>query len=192
MNATMTVGGNSADPVHQILLAAEAALPTRADLLFAGQLQIANIRKRTLAGLDVDGTPFVRYSAAYADRKAKKVGKGLVNLFGTAHHTHMMNALQVIVDSDAEFGVGIYANEELAIRARVHNEGATIPTRLSYSAFEAAKYGYEPRNPRRYKQAKATFEMPRRHWLGASDAEVAGIADAIGERLEERLKTVGN
>ena len=107
----MTVGGSSADPVHQIQLAAAAALPNRADLLFGGQLQIANIRTRTLAGTDVDGAPFAPYSAAYAARKAKKLGDGVVNLFGAAHHTHMMNALQVVVDSDTEFGVGIYANE---------------------------------------------------------------------------------
>jgi hypothetical protein len=189
MNATMTVGGG-ADPVHQIMLAAEAALPTQADLLFGGQLQIANISKRTFAGMDVDGAPFVRYSAAYADRKAKKLGTGVVNLFGADHHTHMLNALQVLVDGETEFGVGIYANEELAVRARVHNEGATISTRLSYGAFEAAEYGYGPRNPRRYKRAKATFEIPRRYWLGASSDDVAGIADAIGERIEQRLKSI--
>jgi hypothetical protein len=175
MDATFT-GNGGAHPIAQFRLAVQATSPTRGDLLFGGSLLVATIRDRTLAGMDVDGAPFAPYSEAYAKRKAGGLGHGRVDLFGADHHTHMLNALQTVVDSDASFGVGIYTNDELETRARVHNEGLAVRTRLGSGKGKPKKGG------------KSSFDMPRRHWLDASQDEVETINAAIGERIDARLK----
>lgn len=174
MTATFT--NNGTDPVATFRLAVRASKPTRGDLLFAGQLLVTAIRDRTLAGIDVDGAPFAPYSAAYAKRKTGALGHGRVDLFGADHHTHMLNALQVVADSDEGFGVGIYGNDELEKRARVHNEGLTVRTRLGTGKGKAKKGG------------RSSFAMPRRRWLDASDGERAALENAVGARIEARLK----
>jgi len=176
MSATFT-GTGGADPIAQFRLAKFASDPTREELLFGGQLMIATIRERTFAGTDVDGAPFAPYSERYAARKAKSVGGGLVNLFGTGHHTHMLNELQTIIAADGKgFNVGIYTNDELEQRARVHNEGLTVRTRLGTGKGKPKKGGV------------SSFAMPRRRWLDASISEVEDVYRAIGERIDERLK----
>ena len=110
-----------------------------------------------------------------------------MDLFGAAHHTHMLNALQTVVDTDESFGVGIYSNDELETRARVHNEGATIRTRLGSGKHGKTKLRFHPETFQYRK--KATFEMPRRHWLGANEADVAMIENAVGARIDERKRT---
>lgn len=174
VNATFT-GSGGADPISEFRLVVQAANPTRADLLVGGNLLIANIRDRTLGGLDVDGTPFVPYSERYAKRKSGSLGHGRVDLFGDGHHTHMLNALQTFVDSDDSFGVGIYTNDELEERARVHNEGLTIRTRLGSGKSKPKKGG------------RASFTMPRRRFLDANAADVSMIENAVGERVTARL-----
>jgi hypothetical protein len=177
MSATFT-SSNGGDPVAQFRLAAAEARYTRADLLYGGNLILGVIRDRTFAGTDVDGAAFEPYSPEYAKRKAGSVGAGVVNLFGADHHTHMLNALQVLVDSDVSFGIGIYSNDELESRARVHNEGLEIRTRLGT--------GNGKRKPK--KGGKASFMMPRRQFLGASPTEIADANEAMVERVNERLK----
>jgi Phage virion morphogenesis family len=175
MDATFK-GPGGRDPVAEFRLLRFATTPTRADLLFGGNLLVAAIRDRTFAGTDVDGAAFAPYSPAYAKRKSGVLGHGRVDLFGADHHTHMLNALQTVVDGDATFGVGIYTNDELEARARVHNEGLTVRTRLGTGKGKPKKGG------------KSSFAMPKRHWLGASAAELDAIYDAIGDRTDERLK----
>ncbi len=92
---------------------------------------------------------------------------------------HMLNALQVVADSDESFGVGIYANEELEERARVHNEGLTVPTRLGKGGGKQRQGG------------RASFAMPQRRWLDASAEDVDAIGRAIEERIAERLRASG-
>ncbi|HEX4138361.1 MAG TPA: phage virion morphogenesis protein [Bryobacteraceae bacterium] len=175
MDATFT-GDGGGDPIAQFHLVIREAAPTRADLLFGGSLLIAGIRDRTVAGVDVDGSPFAPYSEDYAKRKSGALGHGRVDLFGADHHTHMLNALQTVVDGDDSFGVGIYANDELEERARVHNEGLTIRTRLGSGRHKPKKEG------------KASFDMPQRRWLDANMSEVQSVNQAIGERIDDRLR----
>lgn len=175
MTATFT-SGNGTDPITEFHLVVREAKPTNADLLFGGSLMIATIRDRTFAGMDVDGTPFTPYSEAYAKRKAGSLGAGLVNLFGADHHTHMLNALQTVADGDESFGVGIYSNDELETRARVHNEGGTIRTRLGRGKGKPKKGG------------RASFDMPQRRFLDASADDIAMVENAIGDRITARLK----
>lgn len=190
MTATFT-GSNGADPVAEFRLDVQSVRPLRSDLLLAGQLMIAAIRDRTFAGIDVEGGSFAPYSPAYAKRKSGALGHGRVDLFGADHHTHMLNALQTIVNSiepfKESFSVGIYSNDELETRARVHNEGATIRTRLGTGKHGKTRLRFHPETFG-YK-GKASLNMPRRHWLGANAADVAMIENAVGARIDQRKRT---
>ena len=177
MTATFT-GTNGAEPITEFRLVVRNAKPTRGDLLFAGNLMVAAIRDRTFAGMDVDGAPFAPYSAGYAKRKSAGLGHGRVDLFGAGHNTHMLNALQTVVDGEESFAVGIFANDELEARARVHNEGLTIRTRLGSGKGKAKKGG------------KGSFTMPERRFLDASGADVEMIENAVGERISGRLRLI--
>lgn len=175
MTASFTAQGGR-DPVAEFRLLIENARPARSDLLYAGSLLVTAIRDRTLAGTDVSGAPFQPYSASYAKKKSGALGHARVDLFGTQNHVHMLNALQVVAESDESFGVGIYANEELEERARVHNEGLSVPTRLGRGRGKAKAGGL------------GSFQMPRRRWLDASQQDLEMIENAIGQRITERLK----
>ncbi len=177
MTASFTTTSGQ-EPLAAFRVLVQAAKPARSDLLYAGALLVTRIRDRTFAGTDASGAPFTPYSPGYAKKKAGKLGHGRVDLFGTANHMHMLNALQVVADSDESFGVGIYANEELEERARVHNEGLSVPTRLG-------------KGRKQRKGGRPSFTMPQRRWLDASPEDVDAIGRAIEERIAERLKASG-
>lgn len=58
------VGPNGSDPRTAIHATIEAfTAPTVGDLLYVGQLWTSRIRKRTFAGVDVNGSPFAAYNS---------------------------------------------------------------------------------------------------------------------------------
>lgn len=194
MTATFTAP-NGADPAAHAHNLMTAAQPTEGDLLYALQRQRTRILKRTAAGVDADGASFAAYSPGYAKKKAA-FGRTGVDLRGR-NAPHMLQAIVVTAgpltdegDSDTlaiEGAIGFY-DERAALLAEVHNDGATIRTRLGYGGFEEASYGYKPRNAGRLKAAKATLTMPRRHFFDASDADVHEMENDMGTRSEMRMR----
>lgn len=169
-------GPGGVDAATHILNLAAAARPTVAEVLYAGQRQETRIVQRTLAGKDVDGNSFAPYSPNYAKRKARAGHSTTVNLFGTENHPHMMNRIVVLVGT-ADLLQLAFQGEE-SVRARVHNEGASIRTR-------SAAAGRKKKKGRR-----SSFKMPRRHFWDASVAEVREMVNDLGQAINARLKTV--
>lgn len=94
---------------------------TDADRMFGGQFIRSRIADRTARGVDANGQRFAEYTPGYAKRKAKAGGRvDQVDLYGTEHHPHMMNAMLARVNADG-FEVGFYGEE--SVRAQAINEG---------------------------------------------------------------------
>jgi hypothetical protein len=110
------------DPVRALdLFLAGTVNPSREAMEYAGQREITRIRTRTMAGTDVNGSPFAPYSPAYAKRRAKK-GRSIapVNLLMTGI---MQTSLTVEIRGPKSFAI-VEMNEEAKAYGRAHNEGA--------------------------------------------------------------------
>ena len=186
-SAITFTGPGGVDPMSHILHLEQLARPTTADCLLAGQYLRTRIRERTASGVDADGVSFPAYSEAYAAEKGKHLGHAdIVDLFGWSQHPHMLNSIVVSIDGQAFedgsviaddrpvnlFQVGIY-DEEAAMRAQVHNEGATVGTR------RGAKKSKKPN--------RGSFAMPRRHFFDANHDDLVNMERIIGENIDARL-----
>ena len=188
---------------QHILQIAADAVANVSDAVLAGQLLRSRIAERTARGVDARGASFVPYSEAYAKEKAVRLGSAdTVDLFGYVHHPHMMNAMVVRVNGSemgasplSLFGmpvfqgfggsvnrtpaqmleVGFYGEE--ATRARVHNEGAEVRTRLGSGKSKKQK-----------KDGKSSFNMPMRHFFDANEEDIRLMELAIGNNINARLK----
>ena len=200
-------GPKGEPPEHHILRIEQAATITTEDVLYAGEILRSRIRQRTLAGLDVHGGPFIAYSPAYAKRKAARLGSSdVVNLFGYEHHPHMLNAMLVRAGG-MELGPDDHApaasanpqpvpatllqvgfwNEEAATKAQVHNEGATIRTRLHTQMKLFTGSGRKAR----YGSNKASnFRMPKREFFDANAQDRELMERGIEERRLARLAAI--
>lgn len=187
-------GPGGQTPSIHILKLAEAAQVTVGDALYAGQALRTRIRTRTAQGIAFDGSPFPAYSKEYRKRKVLMLGHAdAVDLFGPDNHPHMLNAISVVSggtilatgqsastsplelpEPSAQVSLVIFGEAE-AMRARVHNEGATVTTRLGKGKGKAKKGG------------KATFNMPRRRFFDASADDQEFMVFAIGKRRQERM-----
>lgn len=174
---------------EHILRLGAMAVPTAADLLFAGEIIRAKILERTSQGIDADGASFTPYSESYRKAKTRQLGHAdTVDLFGPSRHVHMLNTLLVSVDNMEQAAptnapasllqVGFW-NEETARRASVHNEGMEVRTRLG-----SGKSG------KKKKGGQALFTMPRRHFFDVNAEDVAMIERAVGLRIDERMLEV--
>lgn len=71
--------------------------------------------------------------------------------------------------------VGFYESDQ-ALRARVHNEGGTVRTRLGKGKGKPKKDG------------KSSFAMPKRPFFHATAEDIALMTRAIGERIMSRIR----
>ncbi len=179
--------------IHRLVLSVQ---PTAGDCIMAAQVLRSDIRDDTANGIDSEGNPFPAYSDGYAKQKSRKGGNASpVDLFGVDRPPHMLNSMLVRIggqeisaessiafDGNPEpaetFSLGIY-DEGAALRARIHNEGADIQTRLGSGKGKPKKGG------------QATVLMPRRHFFDASPARIERMERVIGERIQERLRRNG-
>lgn len=196
-------GPNGQRPSEFILKLAGAASPTVGEALYAGQALRTRIRQRTAQGIDAFGAPFAPYSESYRKRKVLMLGSSdTVDLFGMDQHPHMLNAIvvesgNVLAVSGSEmgelFGIemdpGTVSGNDVpativslvihdgpeAERARAHNEGATIRTRL----------GTGKGKPRR--GGAATFTLPVRRFFDASQDDIEFMGFAMAQRRQARL-----
>lgn len=187
-------GPGGADPFDHLISIANGLVPTEGDLLNAGHLLRAQIRDRTFRGVDANGAPFTGYSAAYAKRKMARGRSGTVDLFGAEKNAHMLDGMTVkagsakldpgqepAADVNASpapanlIQVGFYESDQ-AVRARVHNEGGTVRTRLGKGKGKPKKGGV------------SSFSMPRRHFFDANREDIALMTRAIGERIMSRIR----
>lgn len=159
------------------------AKPNASDLAKAGDYLVPVIRNRTLSGVSYDGTPFAPYSPAYASRK----GGSTVTLFsqGDKNQGHMLDAV-THQETDNTLDVGIFGNDKLATLAQVHQEGATIRTRLGWGM-----EGFKRHPGRRRTRGKDFSTIPARRWLGASEQDIARMNEIIMESMAERLRRNG-
>lgn len=116
------------DPVKAITDLLRDVLPTRGAMQHAGELQIARIRARTLAGNDVDGQQFAPYSPQYA-KKRQQAGKRSAppNLRFT---NRMLGSLNVEVRSERQFAI-VVTDEEARAYGAANNYGSSrgLPAR---------------------------------------------------------------
>lgn len=160
--------------------------PNEGDLMLAGEFQRGNMRDRSFAGVDINGHPFVPYTPGYAKQK----GQTNVDLFGRKASKHMLNALTVQVPSDASsINIGIWDDGELATRAQVHNEGATIRTRSGKGKAKPRKskmerlFGIEMEH-------RTSFRMPQREFLGATEQDTNDMGQIIVNSIAARMEGI--
>lgn len=188
MTASFSGPGGS-DPVKEVQRLVVSAIPTEGDCLYAVQRERTRILKRTGGGVDAEGARFTPYSAAYAKRKAKYRDPSTVDLRGR-NAPHMLQAMLVTAGSLRESGesskpgrdmtIGFY-DDRAAMLAQVHNEGATIRTRLGKGKKSKPKKG-----------GVASFRMPKREFFKATAEDVFSMEQDIGSRVEFRLKQLEN
>jgi hypothetical protein len=176
-------GPGGVDAATHILKLGSAARPIVSEVLYAGQRQKTRIVQRTAAGKDSDGVTFAPYSPDYAKRKAKAGHSTTVNLFGIKNHPHMMNRIVVLAAGSpghpADMLQLAFQGEE-SLRARVHNEGATIRRRVKIRTASKKKSFAKT----------ATFRIPRRHFWDASAQERVEMVNDIGHAMSVRMRTV--
>lgn len=152
---------------------------TEADRRFGGEFIRSRISDRTGQGVDVHGQQFAPYSAAYAKKKHKAGGRvDQVDLYGTAHHPHMMNALLSRVTPEG-FSVGFWGEE--AVRAQAINEGATLRTGHG-SGKHQQHSGFQ------FDLFRASGTLPARRFLDVNEEDLADVHEAVGRRIEVRLQ----
>jgi hypothetical protein len=106
---------------------AKTAHPSAEAMLYAGQREITRIRKRTLQGTDVDGSPFAPYSKSYAKYRAKR-GRN-VSPVDLLFHGIMQTSLTVEVRGESAFAI-VEKDPKAAVYGRAHNEGnSRLPKR---------------------------------------------------------------
>lgn len=184
MPVSFTGPGNS-DPATHFGIFIHELQPTEADLLAAGQYLRGQIRDRTFRGQSVDGTPFFWYSPAYE----KKKGQTNVDLYSRGASKHMLDALTVQASTEPlQISIGIFGDAEVAMRAKVHNEGATIRTRLGTGKHKdigaSRRFGTEIR--RQKKRGVASFSMPKREFLGATEEDIMNMRRIIVRSIQQR------
>jgi hypothetical protein len=203
LSASFTGPGNS-DPVAHFLKIRNAANVTIGDCLWAGQFLRTRIRQRTASGIDVNEVAFAPYSKGYAARKVKELGHADVDLFGFARGVHMLNAMLVkaggqelsdysgsaTTDTQSSdlFTLGIY-DEELATRARVHNEGGQSRSGLGLGTTSIS--GTHSLFGRSVKAAASgSSGMPKREFFAANNGDIAAMENGIGARQVTRLEAL--
>lgn len=186
-------GPGGADPVKHWIRLTTAAQPTVGDAILCGSILQGNIRRRTSQGVDVDNVPFAPYSEGYAKRKLKKLGRNSpVDLFGWGRE-HMLLALVTTVAGAQypensgfqnptptdSFHVGIFsADDAIIARARLHNEGGTVKTRLGTGKKTKSN-------------GKAFATMPQRQFLAASTSDIEQMTLGVGQAMLARIKAAG-
>lgn len=178
------VGPGGGDPSSEVRTYLNKAHPTVADAVYAVERQKSRILLRSQRGQDVNGASFAAYSPAYAKAKQRKYGSSSpVNLQA---RNKMFQSLQVTVGGVTasgsastaqveEFALGFY-NEEQAVKARIHNEGGSIKTRLGTGKGKPKKNG------------KSEARMPRRHFFDASASDLQAMQNDMGARIDARLR----
>ena len=199
---------NGGRPSEFILKMAQGSQPTIGEGMLAAQSLRTRIRERSASQLDYMGASWAQLSDKYASRKIRNLGVGMADLFGYQNHPHMLNAIQVVGNgnqmsmSGSEMGslFGIEMAPEAAaasgdisparmvslvipdgpeaIRARAHNEGATIKTRLGTGKGKAKKGG------------KASFTLPTRRFFDASPDDLEFMVFLMGHKRDERLRAI--
>lgn len=185
-NFTAPGGG---DPLTYTLQLARVGRPTAGDVVYAAGRQKTRILQRSQRGVDVNGSPFVAYSPKYAKFREKKgrnatpvdlTFTGLMNKSMTV----TVGGLQSISGGDApvnDFALGFYGDE--AVRARAHNEGATIRTRKG----SGRGIKNTESSQRRSENSKETFTMPKRHFFDANEQDLQQMQADIGAHIQARL-----
>lgn len=171
--ATFLGPGNS-NPADHFIRLAERLNPTEGDLLLAGNYLRGEIRDRTFRDESVEGGSFAPYSPGYAAKK----GQTNVDLYSRGPSKHMLDGLMVKADADS-ISVGIFGDEEMATRAQVHNEGATIRTRRGKGTSIRSLMAKTVRDLNAKKTSSGSFTMPRRPWLGARDEDIDRMGQII-------------
>jgi hypothetical protein len=174
---------NGERPSEFILHLAQQVFPTVGEAQYGGQALRTRIGERTAAGMDYTGAAFAEYSDAYRKRKVLTLGQSdTVDLFGAEAHPHMLNAIMVETDNTSELAsahvVSLVIPEPEATRARAHNEGAVIRTRLGTGKGKPKKNG------------KATFTLPMRRFFDVTPEDIEFMEFAIVQRRDERLSAL--
>ena len=168
------------DPVaHFESLVGRFLHPPEESLMTAGLVIREQIRERALAGRSFTGVPFAAYSPSYEARK----GQSNVDLFSRNMEPHMLDLLDVRVDSDG-IEIGIFNNEQAALRAQVNQEGGKIRTTAGH-----VKGKHTSLRARRAAVAlgKSLYSrVPPRPWLGVT----AGDLDRAGALIVQEIGRV--
>lgn len=138
-----------------------------------GDLAIRMIRTRTESGKDKDGNAFVAYTPAYAERKAKEVGAGPVNLTVSGR---MLNDMEVSEASANRASIGFRSSGGSA------SGGTFIQRSRSVGAEDKARY---------HDRDGAGKSRTKRPFMGLTDAEQIKVRDRVERYLAERVARLG-
>ena len=110
-----------------------ALIPTRQDMLGLAAEAIHIIKKRTLAGTDIDGGRFAKYSPSYRQhREDKGRTTSVVNL---SFHGDMLRSMAYRPISNG--AVVFFRDAERSAIARIHNDGLGVPQRQFFGLSDA-------------------------------------------------------
>ena len=197
------------DPVSYILKLEAAARPTVGDALAMGALQRKLIMARTAAHVDAEGAPFAPYSPSYLKRKVKHGGSAQVDLYGFKSQPRMMRSMKVRtasaeldagMEANADpwansqplmfgFEVGMMGDDRISQRARVHNDGGIVKTRLGQRSSDRGT-SFKGRKHKSRKGAVASYNMPRRHFLDSTELDRQLMIAVFEQRQMERVNSI--
>ena len=196
------------DPVEHIKALKKAAQITADDILYAGQRQRTRIVDRTRTGIDVNGSPFARYSTkgpyyynptggqagrslksqkAAASRVKKKIEKGSP---GGGEMRLSRTGRSIRFESYSAF-------KQWLGRACVDLTGPRAPHMMQ--AIQTKVEGikmlilgvYGPKADIAQGHNEGAHHLPKRHFFGASSADLQRMGQDIGDRISARLKGIG-
>ena len=194
------------DPVDRIKALKKAVQITEGDILYAGQRQRTRILDRTRAGVDMDGSPFARYSTKgpyYYNPTGGQAGRSLESQVSATKR------LKRKIEKGKPGGGGM----------RLSRTGRTMVFEDGYAGFKAwlGRIGVDLTGPRAPHMMQAiqtkveglkmlilgiygpkadiaqghnegTRHLPRRHFFGASSADLKQMVRDIADHISARVK----
>lgn len=161
--------------------------PTDDDMKTASRYLVEKTRSQALSGFDANGTPFAPYSPAY--QKAKKQSQ--VDLYSRYAHAHMLDSLKAEVTANPPgISVGIFDNEELALRARVNDGGLSLSGRQARTFIKKLKHVSHQKKSGLKRQLKGRGSIqviPARHFLAVTPQDVHIMGELVVDSIAGRL-----
>ena len=185
---TKFVGPGNSDPSQHFAIFITNLMPNEADILAAGEWMRGEVRDRTLRDESFLGGNFIPYTEKYAKQK----GQQNVDLRSRYSQPHMLDALATRVtpvqNGSGSIQVGIFGNEELASRAKLHNEGGIFRTRQGTGKHPYIGKRWGGMGLMRQKRGGQGYAMmPRRDWLGARMEDLDTMRRIILNSIYQRI-----
>lgn len=192
--------------------------PTQGDILWATARQARRIQERTVSGMDIHQNAFAPYSTSRSYYHTPRTGGSIRSRREAAlHHARFYGAhrskgsTSVRYESYASFKASrgvvqpdlggmegrLLSNMEISVDGSTYSLEAAEHVALNESVAPGSMggigiYGEEAaRIGLAHNTGVPSRNLPQRHWMGISDADLELISDDIKQRVLERKMTQG-